>query len=170
MSLFERLDALEARLRRAEDHLEILNLLNAYGPLVDSGASAAAAELWAPGGGYAFSGGVGDGTRIPAGPALVDVYESAWHQELIRTGSAHLTATPVVTVAGDDATAVGYSFVIRREEDRWFVLRAAANRWTLRRTEDGWRVAERTNSVLDGSTDSHDLLRRVLDPDPPAHG
>ena len=36
MTVEERLAALEARLRHAEDHLEILNLLNTYGPFVDS--------------------------------------------------------------------------------------------------------------------------------------
>lgn len=163
MNTSERLAALEARLQRAEDHLAILNLLNAYGPLVDSGSSTEASALWAEGGGFAFAGGVGDGSRVEAGSALVDVYEAEWHQELIRTGSAHLTATPVVTVADDRATALAYSFVIRREGDRWFVLRASANHWTLQRTDAGWRVVERTNRLLDGSSGSHDLLRRVLE-------
>jgi hypothetical protein len=37
LSTEERLAALETRLRVAEDKLEILDLLNSYGPLVDSG-------------------------------------------------------------------------------------------------------------------------------------
>jgi hypothetical protein len=42
----ERVAALEARTRRLEDHIEILNLLAVYGPAVDSGQSMAAAQLW----------------------------------------------------------------------------------------------------------------------------
>ena len=37
MTTEDRLAALEVRLQAAEDHLAILNLLNSYGPLVDSG-------------------------------------------------------------------------------------------------------------------------------------
>ena len=43
-----------------------------------------------------------------------------------------------------------------------WVWRAAINRWTLVRTPDGWRIAERFNRALDGSADSHDTMRKVL--------
>ena len=55
MTLEERLAALEARLQAAEDHLEILNLINSYGPLVDSGMDQDAAALWVAGGGYNYT-------------------------------------------------------------------------------------------------------------------
>ena len=44
---------------------------------------------------------------------------------------------------GDTAQAVGYSFVVLKEGDRWFLWRAAINEWTLVRTPDGWRIKER---------------------------
>lgn len=50
MSLEARPEALERRVRAAEDQLEILRLLNSYGPLVDSGQSQPAAHLWVEGG------------------------------------------------------------------------------------------------------------------------
>lgn len=162
MGVEERLSELESRLRRAEDHLEILNLLNSYGPLVDSGSAIEASALWVEGGGYAFSGGVGDGSRIRAPEALASVYEAEWHQELIHTGSAHLTATPAIRIVGDEAEAVAYSFVVRREDERWFLLRAAINHWTLRRSVDGWRIIDRVNRLLDGSPASHELMRTIL--------
>jgi hypothetical protein len=158
----QRIAALEARLRRAEDHLEILNLLNSYGPLVDSGMSHEAADLWTPGGGYNYSGGNSNGTRIEAPEGLVAVYEGAGHQSLFRTGSAHLMATPKVTIDGDRAHAVGYSFVILREGERWIVFRAAINDYELVRAADGWRIAERTNRTLTGSEESHALMRKVM--------
>ncbi len=46
MNTEDRLAALEKRLLAAEDQLEIIRLLNSYGPQVDSGESEAAAHLW----------------------------------------------------------------------------------------------------------------------------
>jgi hypothetical protein len=85
------------------------------------------------------------------------------HLDLVNTGCAHLTGTPKITVSGDEAQAVGYSVVILKEADRWYLWRAAVNHWTLRRTAEGWRIAERVNRALDGSADSHAIMRKVLD-------
>jgi hypothetical protein len=156
-----RLLELERRLRAAEDRLEILDLLNTYGPLVDSGESEAAARLWVPGGGYSFSGGASGGTRMEVPDEMVAVYESEGHQGLVRTGCSHFTGTPKIRIDGDRATAIGYSFVILKEDDRWFVWRAAINEWTLVRTEDGWRIEERFNRTLDGNPESHAVMRKV---------
>lgn len=158
MSVEERLAALEARVRKAEDQLEIINLLNTYGPLVDSGSTDAATHLWIEGGVYDM-GGV---ARKKAYAEIGEVYDSAGHQNLINTGCSHLTATPRVTVKGDEAEAVAYSYVVLREGDRWFLWRAAINHWTLARTPDGWRIVERYNRTLDGSKESHETMRRVL--------
>lgn len=157
-----RLAALEARLRRAEDHLEILNLLNSYGPLVDSATAKEAAELWVEGGGYNFTNPEGGSTRLQAPDEVAGMYGWQGHLDLVNTGCAHLTATPKITVDGDDAQAVGYSFVVLKESERWFVWRAAVNHWTLRRTPDGWRIVERFNRALDGASESHETMRKVL--------
>jgi hypothetical protein len=158
MSVETRLAALEERLRAAEDQLEIIRLLNSYGPLVDSGESQAAAHLWVEGGAYD----VGGGARLKAYGDLAAMYDSQGHQDLIHTGAAHLTATPRITVKGDEAEAVAYSFVVLKDGEAWKVWRASANHWTLTRTTEGWRIVERYNRVLDGSDASHDTLRRVL--------
>jgi hypothetical protein len=158
MGVEERLAALETRLRAAEDQLEILNLINTYGPLVDSGETAAATHLWIEGGVYDM-GGV---ARKTAYDEIGAVYDSEGHQNLIHTGCSHLTATPRIKVKGDEAEAVAYSYVVLREGDRWFLWRAAINHWTLTRTPDGWRIVERYNRTLDGSEASHETMRRVL--------
>ena len=162
MTVEDRLAALETRLRVAEDKLEILNLLNSYGPLVDSGSAGEAAALWAEGGGYSFSGGMSGGTRLEAPAQLVAMYESEGHMGLVTTGVSHFTGTPKVTVDGDRASAVGYSFVVLKEGERWFLWRGAVNEWQLVRTPAGWRIAERINRTLDGGEDSHAVMRRVL--------
>lgn len=162
MTLEERLAALEARLQAAEDHLEILNLINSYGPLVDSGMDQDAAALWVAGGGYNYTLPDGGTQKLEAPEPLAGMYRSEGHLGLVNTGCAHLNATPKVSVHGDKAEAVGYSFVVLREGERWFLWRAAVNHWQFVRTADGWRVEERFNRTLDGSDISHETMRKVL--------
>lgn len=163
MDTEDRLAALEARLRKAEDQLEILNLLNTYGPLVDSATAEPAGALWEAGGGYSFTLPDGGTKRLSAPDEIAGMYGWPGHLDLVNTGCAHLTGTPKITVDGDEAQAVGYSVVILKESERWFLWRAAVNHWTLRRTADGWRIAERVNRALDGSAESHAIMRRVLE-------
>jgi hypothetical protein len=155
MATEDRLDKLEARLQAAEDQLAIIRLLNTYGPAVDSGGSREGAALWADDGVYD----VGGMHRAKGHDNIAALYDAQGHQDLIHQGSAHLTATPRITLNGDDAEAVAYSFVVLRGDKGWNVWRASANRWTLKRTADGWRIAERYNRPLDGSEESHATLR-----------
>jgi len=157
MDIEARLVALETRLRSAEDQLEIIRLLNTYGPAVDSGSAEAAADLWVEDGIY-DAGGV---TRFTP-EALIQMYNDTGHQELVHTGASHLTATPRIEVNGDTAEAVAYSFVVLRRGEEWFIMRGAINHWSLVRTNDGWRIKERFNRVLDGTPASHEVMRRGL--------
>src|SRR5947199_1044641 len=109
MSSEHRLAALEQRLQAAEDHLEILNLISAYGPLADSCSVEAAKDQWVPGGGYNYGMPGGGTQRLEAPEPLGNVWRQEGHVELTKTGSAHMAATPKITVKGDDADAVGYS-------------------------------------------------------------
>jgi hypothetical protein len=166
MSVEDRLSALEARfgetqarLQVAEDHLEIIRLLTSYGPAVDSCSAGEAADLWIEGGVYD----VGGMHRAIGPDGIAALYKGPHHVGMTQQGSSHLTATPRVTVKGDDAEAVAYSFVILHGggvEQRFWVWRASANFWTLKRTAAGWKIVERLNRVLDGSEESHAVLRR----------
>lgn len=158
-----RLLELERRLQKAEDQLEIQNLLMTYGPLVDSATAEPAGALWVEGGGYNFTLPDGGTKRLAAPDEIAGMYGWPGHLDLVNTGCAHMTATPKITVDGDDAQAVGYSVVILKEGDRWFLWRAAVNHWTLKRTSDGWRIAERFNRALDGSPESHATMQKVLE-------
>jgi SnoaL-like domain len=157
MNIEDRVERLEARLRAAEDQLEIIRLLNTYGPAVDSGSAEAAAKLWTGDGVY-DAGGV---TRFTP-EALITMYKDTGHQGLVHAGVSHLTATPRIEVNGDEAEAVAYSFVVLRRGEEWFIMRGAINHWQLVRTPDGWRIRERFNRVLDGSPESHEVMRRAL--------
>jgi hypothetical protein len=153
-SVQRRLDQLEARLRVAEDHLEIMRLLSAYGPAVDTGRAVLAAEQWVAEGVYAMSDIVtARGTR-----QISALYEDETHLKLVRQGCAHVMSPPHIKVDGDRAHAVGYSFVLLRGEDGWQVWRASSNAWDFVRTPGGWRIAERRNHARDGSERSQATL------------
>jgi len=158
MTIEDRVEALERRVRALEDHVAILNLLARYGPTVDAGASAAAAALFTGSGAYD----VGGMWRADGREALTALFDGETHQSLIRTGSAHVTTAPAIEVDGDTARAVAHSFVLLRAEDGYRVWRASANHWRLHRTPQGWRIAERYNRELDGSAESRAILARAV--------
>jgi hypothetical protein len=162
MTSEDRIARLEARLQATEDHLEILNLLMSYGPLADSCSIEETKAQWVEGGGYNYGLPGGGTARFEAPEPLGNVWRQPGHGELTRIGSAHMSATPKISVKGDQADAVGYSLVIKREGERWFIWRAAINHWTLVRTPQGWRVQEKFNRTLDGSDESHEVLKRII--------
>ena len=158
MDVEERLAALERRLQAAEDQLEIIRLINTYGPAVDSGSSREAADLWLEDGTY----NVGGLRPFTGRDDIASIFTGEPHMALVRQGVSHMMATPRITVRGDEAEAVAYSFVILRREEDWHVIRASINLWTLVRTPDGWRVKDRFNRVLNGSPESHQTMRKVF--------
>src|SRR5213078_4841600 len=89
----DRLAALEARVQMLEDQLAVQQLLNRWGPAVDTGDSAAAAALWSDDGVLQSEISHLDG---PAGVAAM--VESVGQQSLIRQGCAHIQAFPLITV------------------------------------------------------------------------
>jgi ketosteroid isomerase-like protein len=154
----ERLAALEERVRLLEDQLAIQRLINGWGPAVDTGNSEAAASL--------FTDDCileSDLSYLVSPAAIAAMVLGEGHQSLIRDGSAHIAASPIVNVEGDRATAIGYTRVYRHTPDGYEVWRVSANHWEFRRTPGGWRVARRTNQVIDGSPNANELLSRALD-------
>jgi hypothetical protein len=155
--LTERVATLERRVQRLEDHLEILRVLFSWGPAVDTGASHAAGALFAEDGVLES-----DLSHLEGPDAVVAMVESDGQQALIRQGCAHVPTAPLVTVEGDDATAITYSQVYLHTENGYGVWRVSANRWEFRRTALGWRVARRVNRVIDGNPAAHAILAEGL--------
>lgn len=155
--LEERLSELEGRLRLLEDHAAIHRLINSWGPAVDTGDSEAAASLWADDGVLES-----DLSYLIGPPAVAAMVKGDGHQALIRDGSAHIPAFPIVDVDGDTATAVGYTRVYHRTPTGYEVWRVSANQWELRRTEKGWRMTRRTTQVIDGGPKANEILRRAF--------
>lgn len=152
----DRIAALEARLQRLEDELEIQRLIAGYGPCVDAANSAGAAELWAEDGSYDV-----EGWRMTSRDEIRAMVDSDGHRALVAAGCCHFLGPSVVTVDGDEAVALCESVVLRASagaEPGYVVWRAAANHFHLRRTTAGWRIAARTTRLLDGNPEAHTLL------------
>jgi ketosteroid isomerase-like protein len=153
-----RVDALEARVQHLEDHLALLRLVNSWGPAVDTGNGEAAASQ------FAEDAILESDLSYLIGPAAITamVYGEG-HQSLVRDGSAHIPAFPIVTIEGDHARATGYTRVYRHTADGYEVWRVSANDWEFRRTTDGWRITRRRNHVIDGGSEAKELLGRAVE-------
>ena len=153
----DRLAALEERVRLVEDQLAIHRLINSWGPSVDTGDAEVAASL------FVDDAILESDLSYLIGPKAIRYMVLAdGHQALIRDGSAHIPAFPIVHVDGDRADATGYTRVYRHTDEGYEVWRVSANHWEFRRTPDGWRVTRRTNHVIDGGPEANDILARAF--------
>jgi hypothetical protein len=157
-----RLEMLESRLRKVEDHLEVLQIVGRYGPLVDSADTperlVAAARLWADEGTY--DAGPEDKRR---GDEIAERLGRNLHQSLVRDGCAHVMSMPHVWVKGERAAALGYSQVFHHVDGTYRVRRSSINFWEFERRDGTWTLVYRTNRPLNGSAESKALLRRIYD-------
>lgn len=144
---------MEERLQALEDRACITELLASYGPLADAGNGAGIGDLWDSAGTYTF-----DSTTLERSQvgALVEL-ES--HRELMRAGCAHFLGSPTIRIEADTATAVNHSVVLVHRDGVWVAERVSANRWELVRTDTGWKVANRTNRLLNGAEKARALLK-----------
>lgn len=158
----ERLAALEDLVRGLRDERDISQLIAAYGPLVDDGDATGVAGLWTEDGGYDV-----DEMSMSGRTEIEAMVRSDGHQGLIANGCAHFLGPAHVTVDGDTAIATCHSLLVvhrgprpdeAKPKSRFIVARATAHHFTLVRTADGWRVAQRTSRVLDGRDEAHLLL------------
>ena len=152
-------DQLDARLRRLEDESAIRRLVMSYGPAADAGLTAFAASVWLEDGVYDWD---ADGVPHSGRTAVDEMLQGAGHQGLIAHGVAHFAGPLLVEVEGDQATALNYSLIMRREDDRFFLWRVSAVRWDMERAGHTWRVRRRTNRLLDDSGGGRGLFGDTL--------
>ena len=152
--MHDRIDALAARLGALEDREAIRDLIARYGPLADSGDAIALAALWVEDGEYEVIG----FAAAKGHAAIASLIEGPVHRSLMADGCAHLLGPVAITLDGDRALARGHSVVFRHDDGRFVAHRVAANRWTLERREQGWRVVHRANALLDGAKAAQVLL------------
>jgi SnoaL-like domain len=153
----DRLTLPKQRVQRLEDEVAVLRLVNSWGPAVDTGSSRAAGGLWHEEGVL-----VSDLSQLEGPDAVVAMVDSEGQQALIAQGCAHVQSAPIVTIDGDTAEAVTYSQVYLHADEGHQVWRVSANLWEFGRTPAGWRVTRRSNRVIDGSTEAHEILVRAF--------
>lgn len=164
----ERLDALEARLTRAEDELAVHRLIVRYGLAVDAGEAEAAMELFTDDTVYEVAavgtgmGGDTDRTFVMKGrDAVGQMVRSDVHQALLPN-AAHTPGPVVVEVDGDRARATGYTRIYhRRGEDDFTLFRLAVNHYECVKRDDKWLIDRRRSDVL-GSATVQGLMRLGL--------
>ena len=153
--LLKQVGDLSERLRALEDREAIRNVIAAYGPAVDRGDSAGAAQLFSEDGAYDVGGyGVHKGRDV-----IEALFEGEVHQGLIMNGAAHFLSPMRIDLNGDAATATGYSAVFVWADGAFKAHRIAANRWEMERIDGAWRVKLRVNRLLDGAEEARALLK-----------
>ena len=159
MDIEQRFSALEKRLQSAEDELEIIRLLNTYGPLVDSGEADKAARIYKEGGFLDVEG----YPRQVAYDGIAAPLKGEAQTKMNAAGCMHVACAPRIKLDGDKAEAVTYNLVILNEGEKFEIWRGAVNHWILRRTEDGWRASERYTRAVNGNEEARELMRKVID-------
>ena len=161
--IHDRIAALERQVGALQDRHDIGSLIARYGPAVDSGDPTRTAELWSEAGTYSYPFG-GETQTLQGRAGVHDMVLSDTHQGIIKRGAGHIMTAPAISLAGDTATAVCYSMLVRATADGGFdVWRLSSNRWEFVREATGWRVAARENHLLDGSASARALLELDCD-------
>jgi hypothetical protein len=164
-------DTLERRLRAVEDKLAIFHLIASHPPAADTGSDGYYRDAFVPdavidlGGSKAANG----------NEAIAAVVKTPEHQAAIAAGLCHFAGLPRVELDGDSAVAISYLQVLTPNGEGkpvelsghglssgYRIHRLGANRWDLKRTEDGWKVTRRAYRMLDGSEGARELLRGAL--------
>ena len=130
------LEALQARVRYLEDESAITRLIMSYGPAADAGLTSFAGHLWLEDGVYDWD---AEGDAHLGSAAVDAMLQGDNHQGLIARGVAHFAGPLLIDLDGDRATALNYSLIMRREQDRHY--RLARERGPMGRRARGFAVA-----------------------------
>lgn len=165
--------ALEDRLRAVEDTLAIYHLIASHPPAADTGTDGYYRGAFAADGMIDLGGGKG----ATGNEAIASIVKTPEHQAAIAGGLCHFAGLPRVELNGDTAVATSYLQIITPDREAaprelsghgtssgFRIHRVGANRWELKRGNDGWKVTRRTLRPLDGTDDARALLRRAFAP------
>lgn len=164
-------DTIEGRLRAVEDTLAIFHLIASHPPAADTGGDSYYRNAFMPDGVIDLGG----GKEARGNETIAGVVKTAEHQAAIAGGLCHFAGLPRVELDGDTATATSYLQIITPHKgappmdvsghgtsNGFRIHRVGANRWELKRTEQGWKVTRRTLRPLDGSDGAREILRQAV--------
>lgn len=165
--------AFEARLQAVEDRLEILNLIALHPPSADTAADYFAQAAYTEDGVWER----GPEERVVGNKAVGAFMRTPAHRATIAGGLAHFCGLPHVQVEGDEAFVTSYLQILVPDAEGkerplanhgvsrgYRIHRVVANRWTLVRTPEGWRIRSRVFRPLDGTQPARDILAQALQP------
>ena len=164
--------SLDARLQDIEDRLEIYNLIASHPPSADTGADYYTRVVYTEDGSFDR----GEGLDSAVGnEAIAAMTQTPGHQRAIQGGLAHFAGLPHIALDGDAAYVTSYLLLLHPdalgdvrelpnhgESPGFRIHRVAANRWTLTRTPEGWKIVSRKLRPLDGSEPARDILQQAL--------
>jgi len=163
----------EQRLRRIEDHLDIYQIISAFGAAADSTTLEIMYQLWDESCELVIGAPVAEPPTASASvlhgvnaghQGLHNVMTGEYHKALVAHGSAHINSLPHIEIEGDRAVATTYQTLFLFKDPQFALERLTAARWEFRRTHEGWRIARRTTELLDGGNQkATELLAKVMD-------
>jgi hypothetical protein len=162
---------LEDRLRAVEDTLAIYHLIASHPPAADTATASYYRDAFTADGVIDLGG----GKAANGNEAIAAIVRTPEHLAAVAGGLCHFAGLPRVELDGDRAIATSYLQIITPHEGAapmevsghgsstgFRIHRVGANRWELKRTKDGWKVARRTLRPLDGSDGARELLRQAV--------
>jgi hypothetical protein len=162
---------LEDRLRAVEDKLAIYHLIASHPPAADTGNDGYYRDAFMPDAVIELGG----GKAATGNEAIAAVVKTPEHQAAIAGGLCHFAGLQRVELDGDSAVAISYLQVPTPNREAkpaelsghglssgYRIHRLGANRWDLKRTENGWKVVRRAYRMLDGTEGARELLRQAV--------
>lgn len=126
------------------DYEQIVNAIVSYGIYVDICDYEAVANLWLDDGEYTVMG-VG---RWVGHDELKEMVKSEMHQEYVRNGCIHFMGQPHVKIEGNKALAINNTLLIKNSPEGFIIDRASNNLWDFRKTDSGWKILRRENTLI----------------------
>ncbi|NPT59287.1 nuclear transport factor 2 family protein [Paraburkholderia elongata] len=164
---------LEQRLRAIEDQLEIYRLIASHPPSADTGADFYTRQVYTADGVFDL----GDELEGARGNlAVAAITKTPGHQQAIASGLIHFTGLPIIELEGDTAYVTSYLQIITPDShgeprelpnhgvtNGFRIHGVWANRWSLVRTSEGWKINNRSLRLLDGSSAGREILEKALE-------
>src|SRR5260221_5635085 len=152
---------LEQRVQAVEDQLEIYALIASHPPSADTGADYYTRQVYTTDGIFDLGDEL-EGARENV--AVAAITKTPGHQRAIASGLIHFTGLPFIELRGDEAYVTSYLQILTpdpRGEPRevpnhgvtngYRIHGVWANRWSLVRNSEGWKIKSRQLRLLNGS-------------------
>ena len=160
------MDNLEARLIRTEAELAVRNIIAVYGMAADCGDIETALACHTEDAVYVVSnpnagrGGETGDLELKGHQAISDMLNSDMHQSLLPN-CAHTVGPLTVKLDNDQAEVLGYSRVYHKNAETPSLMRLAFNHWTLRKSDEGWKISRRESRVM-GEDEAQTMLKSKI--------